>query len=145
VARLEAIADAGGVCLSGAAHDQVRQKLPLNFTDLGEQQFKNIAQPVRAYRVVSEHISVSPASARPSLALPDKPSIAVLPFTNLSGDSKEDYFSDGITEDIMTELSRFSELIIVARNSSTRPCATSHAPVWRRRRTCRASASRSRR
>src|SRR5262249_28239209 len=82
------------------------------------QQLKNISEPIRVYRV--DHHTSSPASPRSELALtlPDKPSIAVLPFTNMSGDPKEDYFSDGITEDIITELSRFSELFVIARNSS---------------------------
>jgi adenylate cyclase len=96
----------------------VRRKLSLGLTDLGEQQLKNIAQPVRVYRVAPERLAEPPAAAKPTLTLPDKPSIAVLPFTNLSTDPRQDYFSDGITEDIITELSRFSELFVIARNSS---------------------------
>jgi adenylate cyclase len=117
-ARLESIAEPGGICISGEAFAQVRRKLSLDFTDLGEQQLKNIAQPVRVYRVAPERLAAPPAATKPALTLPDRPSIAVLPFTNLSGDPKEDYFSDGITEDIITELSRFSELFVIARNSS---------------------------
>src|SRR5262249_37223683 len=83
-----------------------------------EQQLKNIAQPVRVYGVVAEQCSSPQVTVRPALALPDKPSIAVLPFANMSRDPKEDYFSDGITEGIITELSRFSELFVIERNSS---------------------------
>ena len=115
-ARLEGIAEPGGICVSAAAYDQVHKKLPLTFADLGEQQLKNISEPVRVYRIEPEPLAIT--AARPSLSLPDKPSIAVLPFTNLSGDPSQDYFSDGITEDITTELSRFSELFVIARNSS---------------------------
>jgi adenylate cyclase len=111
------MAEPGGICLSGEAFVQVQRRLPLNFTDLGEQQLKNIAQPVRVYRVHASQVTIV-ATYKPALTLPDKPSIAVLPFTNLTGDPKEDYFSDGITEDIITELSRFSELFVIARNSS---------------------------
>ncbi len=118
-ARLEGIAEPGGICLSGKVYDEIQGRLDLNCDDLGAQQLKNIERPVRAYRVVartSAEASQSPQKA--PLALPDKPSIAVLPFTNLSGDLSQDYFSDGITEDIITELSRFSELFVIARNSS---------------------------
>ena len=113
-ARMEALADPGGVCLSATAYEHVHKKLSHHFTDLGEQQLKNIAEPIRVYRIEPGPV----AQAKPALTIPDKPSIAVLPFTNLSGDPKEDYFSDGITEDIITELSRFSELFVIARNSS---------------------------
>src|SRR5262245_44508798 len=116
-ARLEAAAEPGGICISGAVYDQVRNKLPLNVTDLGLQSLKNIADPVRVYRIMTAP-SVTPAQAKLLLSLPDKPSIAVLPFINLSGDPQQEYFSDGITEDIMTELSRFSELLVIARNST---------------------------
>jgi adenylate cyclase len=118
-ARLEALADPGGVCLSGPAFDTVDGKLDAAFEDIGEQTMKNIAKPVRVYRLRS----ASPQEAPPrqpagSPPLPDKPSIAVLPFTNMSGDPEQEYFSDGITEDIITELSRFSSLFVVARNST---------------------------
>src|SRR5215471_116538 len=117
-ARLEAIAEPGGICRSGEAFGQVQRRLQLPAVDLGDQQLKNIAQPVRLYRVAAEHFSAPHPGIRAALSLPDKPSLAVLPFTNLSRDPKEDYFSDGITEDIITELSRFSELFVIARNSS---------------------------
>jgi adenylate cyclase len=117
-ARLESIAEPGGICISGKVYDEITGKIPATFQDLGLQQLKNIAQLVRVYRVQAERASVASAQTRPALALPDKPSIAVLPFANLSGDPKEDYFSDGITADIITELSRFSELFVIARNSS---------------------------
>ena len=112
-ARLETIAEPGGICISAAAYDQVRTKLPLKATDLGPQSLKNIAQLVQVYRV-----DAGQAVTQATLVLPDKPSIAVMPFTNLSGDQREDYFSDGITEEIITELSRFSDLFVIARNSS---------------------------
>jgi adenylate cyclase len=117
-ARLESIAEPGGICVSAVVHDQVHKKLQLTFTDLGEQHLKNIEEPVRAYRIDTHGIGVTQVGERPALALPDKPSIAVLPFMNLSGDKEQEYFSDGITEDIITELSRFSELFVIARNSS---------------------------
>jgi TolB-like protein len=114
-ARLEGIAEPGGICISDSAHQQVRDRLDVTFEDRGEQQLKNIARPVRAYRVRRRGAAVS---SRPTLPFPEKPSIAVLPFKNMSGDSAQDYFSDGITEDIITELSRFRSLFVVARNSS---------------------------
>ena len=116
-ARLEAVAEPGGICISGAAYEQVRNKLALDVTDLGLQSLKNITEPVRIYRIVTEP-SVTPARAKPLLALPDKPSIAVLPFANLSSHPEQEYMVDGIVEDIITELSRFSELFVIARNSS---------------------------
>jgi adenylate cyclase len=114
-ARLEALAEPGGICISGTVCDQIGTKLPLAFTDLGEQQVKNIAQPIRAYRVGGERAS---AIATPSLPVPDKPSIAVLPFANMSGDPEQEFFSDGIAEDIITALSRYPSLFVIARNSS---------------------------
>jgi adenylate cyclase len=117
-ARLEGIAEPGGICVSGKVHEEVRGKIQLQYEYIGEQQLKNISQPVRAYRVrLPIDATASPTEAK-RLALPDKASIAVLPFTNLSGDKEQEYFSDGITEDIITELSRFSELFVIARNSS---------------------------
>ncbi len=116
-ARLEGLAEPGGVCISGPAFDTVEGKLDLVFEDVGPQQVKNIARPVRAYRLASTHIGALDAPEA-SLPLPDKPSIAVLPFSNMSGDPEQDYFSDGITEDIITELSRFREFDVIARNSS---------------------------
>ncbi|MBV8360500.1 MAG: tetratricopeptide repeat protein [Deltaproteobacteria bacterium] len=163
-ARLESLAEPGGICVSGVVQDQVGSKLALNFADLGEQQVKNIAKPVRVLRVlldeapaapqrsrgfarshwrsgvlsltgfaiivvtfvVVQHLSLKPPHtsasipppAKPALALPDKPSIAVLPFANLSGDPEQEYFSDGITDDLTTDLSRLPGLFVIARNSS---------------------------
>jgi TolB-like protein/class 3 adenylate cyclase len=123
-ARLESLAEPGGVCLSGDAHRQVRKALALTYTDLGIQQVKNIEEPVQAFSVgvttLLASASLLPKSVDQSrtLPLPDKPSIAVLPFTNMSGDPEQEYFADGIVEDIITALSRFKWLFIIARNSS---------------------------
>jgi adenylate cyclase len=111
-ARIEALAEPGAVYVSQVVMEQTRGKLELEFEDTGEHSLKNIAQPVRVYRVAA------PEMERGGLPLPDKPSIAVLPFTNMSGDPEQEYFSDGITEDIITELSRFRSLFVIARNSS---------------------------
>jgi adenylate cyclase len=116
--RLESIAEPGGICISDKVHLEIRAKTDIRFEDLGPQQLKNIAEPVRVYRINVGHARAASAQVKPALTLPDKPSIAVLPFTNLSGDEQQEYFSDGITEDILTELSRFSELLVIARNSS---------------------------
>src|ERR1700732_3445132 len=102
-ARIEALADAGGVFVSKTVHDHVRDRLPFAFEDLGEQQVKNIARPVRVYRV-RDADAKSPVT--PALPLPDKPSIAVLPFANMSGDPEQEYFADGMVEEIITALSR---------------------------------------
>jgi adenylate cyclase len=119
-ARLEALADPGSICVSGKVYEEVRTKLPTAFEDLGEQEVKNIAEPVRVYRWIDAAADPMPGMARAeeALPLPDKPSIAVLPFTNMSGDPEQEYFSDGITEDIITELSKFHTLFVIARNSS---------------------------
>ena len=128
-ARLEALAKPGGICISRPVFDQVESKLKLEYEYLGEQQVKNIAKPVRAYSVKltqsvdqpEQREPVSAASLVPdgiSLELPDKPSIAVLSFENMSGDKEQEYFSDGITEDIITDLSKLSELFVIARNAS---------------------------
>jgi TolB-like protein/class 3 adenylate cyclase/thioredoxin-like negative regulator of GroEL len=160
-ARLEGLADPNGVCISGSAFEQVRDKLELGFEDLGDQQVKNIDRPVRAYRVLTDPAAagtfvaaptrrttswmlpaiaaavvliiaavwlawwqpwapdVDPASLeRMAFPLPEKPSIAVLPFANMSDDPSQDYFADGITEDLITDLSRISGLFVIARNSS---------------------------
>ncbi len=114
-ARLEALADPGGICVSAKLRDEIGRKLDLAFNDLGEQTLKNIASPVRVYGVKSDKEATT---VRPTLALPDKPSIAVLPFQNMSGDPEQEFFSDGITEDIITALSRYRSLFVVARNSS---------------------------
>jgi adenylate cyclase len=104
-ARIEALADPGGVFFSNTVHDHVRDRLPFTFEDLGEQQVKNIARPVRVYRVGGIGAAAK-SPATPSLPLPDKPSIAVLPFQNLSGDPEQEYFADGMVEEIITALSR---------------------------------------
>jgi TolB-like protein len=118
--RLEKLAEPGGVCISRNVYDQVKGKLAYAYSDLGEQRFHNIAEPVRAFRVRSTSPAFAASRAADALPLPDKPSIAVLPFTNMSGDPDQEYFSDGITEDIITELSRFHEFTVIARNSSFR-------------------------
>ena len=115
-ARVEALADAGGVFISNTVHDHVRDRLPFVFEDLGEQQVKNIARPVRVYRV--SDTGAARQRLTPSLPLPDKPSIAVLPFENLSGDPEQEYFADGMVEEIITALSRIRWLFVIARNSS---------------------------
>jgi TolB-like protein/class 3 adenylate cyclase len=115
-ARVEALADAGGVFVSNTVHDHVRDRLPFVFEDLGEQQVKNIARPVRVYRVREVGATTSPAM--PTLPLPDKPSIAVLPFANMSGDPEQEYFAEGMVEEIITALSRIRWLFVIARNSS---------------------------
>ena len=159
-ARLEGLAQPGGVCVSGSVFEQIKHKLSLGFEDMGAQEVKNIAEPVAAYRLVPGPVSVAAATSTPSAAtrwripamaavviviiaagglawwqpwapdvapesidkralkLPDKPSIAVLPFTNMSDDKQQEYFSDGITEDIITDLSKVSGLFVIARNSS---------------------------
>jgi TolB-like protein/class 3 adenylate cyclase/Tfp pilus assembly protein PilF len=122
-ARLEGIAEPGGITISGAAHEQVRDRLPYTFEDGGEQNMKNIARPVRVYRVRADGSTTRssiamPPSADVPLALPDKPSIAVLPFQNMSGDPEQEYFADGMVEDIITALSRTKALFVIARNSS---------------------------
>ena len=119
-ARLETLAEPGGICISRVVRDQVRDRLDYTFEDLGEQQVKNIARPVRVYRV-RDHAVPSGQSSPPSpqqLALPEKPSIAVLPFQNMSGDPEQEYFADGMVEEIITALSRIRWLFVIARNSS---------------------------
>jgi pentatricopeptide repeat protein len=115
-ARIEALTDAGGVLVSNTVYDHVRDRLSCAFEDLGEQQVKNIARPVRVYRVRDASATNAPAP-RP-LPLPDKPSIAVLPFQNLSGDPEQEYFADGMVEEIITALSRIHWLFVIARNST---------------------------
>ncbi|HXQ50363.1 MAG TPA: adenylate/guanylate cyclase domain-containing protein [Stellaceae bacterium] len=117
-ARLEGVAPPGGICLSEDAWRQVDGKVPAAFADLGEQALKNIARPVRVYRAEPTQGQETQAPVRPTLALPDKPSIAVLPFTNMSGDPEQEYFADGTVEDIITGLSRAKWLFVIARNSS---------------------------
>jgi adenylate cyclase len=117
-ARIEALADAGGVFVSNTVHDQVRDRLPFFFEDLGEQQVKNITRPVRIYRVRCTDAKTPSSLASAALPLPDKPSIAVLPFRNMSGDPEQEYFADGMVEEIITALSRIRWLFVIARNSS---------------------------
>jgi TolB-like protein len=116
-ARLEGIAEPGGICVSDDVFRQVSGKLDVSFEDIGNQQLKNIARPVHAYRARFVHVPTSRTSAS-MLPLPDKPSIAVLPFTNMSGDPEQDYFADGMVDDIITALSHFKALFVIARNSS---------------------------
>ena len=140
-ARIEALADAGGVFVSNTVHDHVRDRLPFAFDNLGEQQVKNIARPVRVYRVrtaLTHPVASAPGSplsrtagegaerqrreagegSSPVLPLPEKPSIAVLPFANMSGDPEQEYFADGMVEEIITGLSRVGWFFVIARNSS---------------------------
>ena len=122
-ARLQTLATPGTVCISGATYDQVRKVLPLAFVDLGVQQVKNIQEPIRVYQVsapseTQQAARVRVAGAESPPPLPDKPSIAVLPFQNMSGDPEQEYFSDGMVEDIITALSRFKSLFVISRNSS---------------------------
>ena len=137
-ARLEALAEPGGICVSAIVHDQVQGRLEIAFDDIGEQSLKNIARPVRVFRVTLTHpVASAPGSplsriagegaerqrreageGTPALPLPDKPSIAVLPFQNMSGDPEQEYFADGMIEEIITALSRIKWLFVIARNSS---------------------------
>jgi adenylate cyclase len=116
-ARLESLAEPSGICVSARVQEDAAGKLDLAFEDLGEQALRNIARPVRAYRVATGAVSAS-AQQTSALALPDKPSIAVLPFQNLSADPEQEYFADGMVEEIITALSRIRWLFVIARNSS---------------------------
>jgi adenylate cyclase len=122
-ARLENECEPGGVFVSGSAFEQVRGKTEFAFLDLGEKPLKNIERPVRLYAVraagvTDANMAASASKRRADLSLADKPSIAVLPFTNMSGESEQEFFADGLTEDIITELSRFHDLLVISRNSS---------------------------
>ena len=117
-ARLEAAAQPGGVCISSIVHEQIVNIVDTNFIDGGEESFKNIDQPVRVYRWHPEGLATQ-NKPPPDLALDERPSIAVLPFDNLSSDPEQEFFADGITEDIITELSREKDLFVIARNSSS--------------------------
>jgi len=130
-ARLEGLAEKGGICISGGTYEQVKNKLSIVFTDIGPQSVKNIPEPIRAFRALPGKVSAltadatdvednlpEPAEAASALPLPNKPSIAVLPFDNLSGDPEQEYFADGLAEDIITGLSRFQWFFVIARNSS---------------------------
>ncbi|MET0709276.1 MAG: adenylate/guanylate cyclase domain-containing protein [Tardiphaga sp.] len=113
--RLEGIADPGGICISSKVYEEINGRFDFVFEDMGPQQLKNITRPVRAYRV---RLDGRTLAAAPTLALPDKPSIAVLPFQNMSGDPEQDYFCDGLVEDIITTLSKLAGLRVIARNST---------------------------
>jgi adenylate cyclase len=120
-ARLESIADPGGICVSAAVRDQIADRLAIGFQDLGEQQVKNISRPIRVFKVVLDVETKAPAASAGAEASPQvsvrKPSIAVLPFPNMSGDPEQEFFADGLTEDIITELSRFRQLLVISRNA----------------------------
>jgi len=123
-ARLEALAEPGGIFISRVVRDQVRDKLPYPFEDLSEQSFRNIARPVRVYALRPEAIAELPAASVPSappvsqLAVAPRLSIVVLPFTNLSNDPEQQYFADGITEDLTTDLSRIADMVVISRNTA---------------------------
>jgi adenylate cyclase len=119
-ARLETLAEPGGICISRTVLTHARDKVPFDVEDAGEQTLKNIARPVHVYHIIIDP-SRRPHTAKPdppALALPDKPSVAVLPFTNMSGDAEQEFVSDGIAEDVITALSRYPSLFVIARNSS---------------------------
>jgi adenylate cyclase len=117
-ARLEGIADPGTICISGAVYDQVKGKLQLHYQDIGRQQLKNLAEPVQAYLIRNTAHRAEQSSTRTTLSGSAKRGIVVLPFTNMSGDPEQEYFSDGISEDITTALSKISQLLVIARNSA---------------------------
>jgi adenylate cyclase len=122
--RLEALAEPGGICISRAVRDRIGERLPYSFEDIGDQSVKNIAHPVHVYRIRLEseakarHTGMLDTEPNPSLCVPDKASIAVLPFQNMSGDPEQDYFADGMVEEITTALSRIRSLSVISRNSS---------------------------
>jgi adenylate cyclase len=122
-ARLEALAEPGGICISQTVLEHVQDRIDAPFEDMGEVEVKNIARPIRVWRWTADRTTEMPANdsvadGGDNLPLPDKPSIAVLPFDNMSGDEDQEYFADGIAEDVITALSRFSSLFVIARNSS---------------------------
>ena len=123
-ARLEALAEPGGICVSGVVRDQIGDKLPYPFEDMGEQNVNNIARPVRVYRLRLEAITelpsgrVPPAPEAPRAAVAPRLSIVVLPFSNLSDDRGQQYFADGITEDLTTDLSRLAGMLVISRNTA---------------------------
>jgi adenylate cyclase len=117
-ARLEGLAEPGGICVSARVQEDAAGRLDLAFEDIGDQALKNILRPVRVYRVVTAARPAMPQAEPRPLTLPDKPSIAVLPFANMSGDPEQEYFADGMVEEIITALSRIRWLFVIARNSS---------------------------
>ncbi len=123
-ARLEALADPDGICVRREVRDQVRDKLPFVFEDMGEVEVKNIPRPIHVFKLLIDGVPTDARKAapietpKPGPALPEKPSVAVLPFVNMSGDAEQEFFADGITEDIITELARFPSLFVIARNST---------------------------
>jgi adenylate cyclase len=117
-ARIEALAEPGGICISGGVFDQVRNRLDHHFEDLGEHEVKHVSAPVRVYAIRHRDEPTSVQATKLPLTIPDKPSIVILPFDNLSGDIEQDYFADGMVEDIITGLSRIKWLFVIARNSS---------------------------
>jgi TolB-like protein/Tfp pilus assembly protein PilF len=117
-ARLEGLAKPGGICISGNVHDQLAGKTDFAFVDAGEQTVKNVPRPVRVWHWQADQAARGPKNVNEPLPLPDKPSIAVLPFVNMSSDAEQEYFADGIVEDVLTSLSQLSSLFVVARNSS---------------------------
>jgi adenylate cyclase len=116
-ARLEGLAEPGGICVSARVQEDAAGKLDLAFEDIGEPELKNIARRVRVFRVRPDRVTEAKHTPEPDLALPDKPSVAVLPFTNMSGDPEQEFFADGIAEDVITALSRYPSLFVIARNS----------------------------
>jgi adenylate cyclase len=118
-ARLEGLAEPGGICLSSDAYRQAKGRIEAEFEDMGEQALKNVAEPVRVYRIAGDSSgTASAAPAKAPLALPDKPSIAVLPFTNMSGDPEQEYFADGMVEEITAALSRVRSFFVIAWSSA---------------------------
>ena len=121
-ARLESMAEGGGICISGAVYDQVKNRVDYGYEDIGEHFVKNFTDPIRMYKILcspgkSGDLVKGSAGINQTLTLPDKPSVAVIPFENLTGDPKQEYIADGITENIITALSIISELFVIARNS----------------------------
>jgi adenylate cyclase len=118
-ARLEGLAESGGICVSARVQEDAAGKLDLAFEDIGEQKLKNIARPVRVFRVRPDRVAeAAKYASEPALTPPDKPSIAVLPFANMSSEPEQEFFADGIAEDVITALARYPSLFVIARNSS---------------------------
>jgi class 3 adenylate cyclase len=124
-ARLEGLAEAGGICISGSAFEQIENKLPLHYDYLGEHEVKNITRPIRVYRALMDNGVVKEVGGIPkadpqkmAFPLPDKPSIAVLPFVNMSDDKEQEYFADGLTEEIINSLSKIEHVFVIASSST---------------------------